>query len=190
VVVEFGEMPEHKVVATRQTMEIHLAQQKLDVELIGFKSGEGAPIADPEIVKWQETPEHRIGFSEVEASPDGRLRQDMTIETRTPNRSERFRVQMHFDDSTPRNAIAAVMGKIVRAVKGLAKRFRMQGDVASYNKQLARAIKKIKVRTKLDFEFSVGGRQGAGDIYIGQKGRAYGEQAPDVSGDASTCQSE
>lgn len=190
VVVEFGEMPEHKAVATLRTMETHLVQQKRDVELIGFRSGEGSPITDLEIVKWQEAPGQRIGFSEVEAAPDGRLRQDVAIEVRTPNGSGRSRVRIFFDELTPRNVIAAVMERIARAINGLARRVRTQGHVAAYNIQLARAIKKIKARSKLDFEFSVGEQQGLRDIYIGQKGRAYGEPAPDVPGGATTCQSE
>lgn len=190
VVIEFGGMPEHKAMATLRTMETHLVRQKRDIDLIGFRSGERSPIADLEIVRWQETSGHRIGFSEVEASPDGRLRQDMSIEVRTLNRAERFRLRLLFDKQTPRNVIAAVIGRIIRAVEGLAKRFRMQGDVATYNIRLARAIKKIKARTKLDFEFSVGERQGLRDIYIGQKGRAYGDPTSDVTSGASTGQSE
>jgi hypothetical protein len=190
VVIEFGEMPEHKALATLRTMETRLAQQGRAVELVGFRSGEGLLMGEPKIIKWQEASGHRIGVAEVDALPGGRLRQDVVLEVRTPNQSGRSRVQIFFDRLTPLNVISAVRERVVRAINGLAKQFRPRNNVSAYNKQLARAIKKIKVRTKLDFEFSVGEQQGLRDIYIGQKGRAYGESATDASIGASTCQSE
>jgi hypothetical protein len=177
VIIEFENVPEHKAVASLQTMETRLAQRSQPVELVGFRSAKGDPMARARITRWQETTEYRIGFSEIETTPNGRLRQEIAVEAKSPASSTRFNIRMLFDGSTPRQVIREIFDRILKALDGMRRQFQLRSEGALQSRQVARAIKKIKTRTNVDFEFSVGEDEGLRDIYIGQKGRRDGESA-------------
>jgi hypothetical protein len=194
VVIEFQNMPEHKAWATLRTMEIRMRDQGQAVELIGLLPGkDGSPAV---ISKQFDFAKAAVEAPEIKTLTTGELQQDISL--RVPgienNNALSFTSEIRFNKWTPRNVVSAVKERVSTAFNGLATRWSRlarnityHADVKAYNVELARAVKKIKSRTKLDFEvktnFSVGPDQGLRDSLITQKERPNGEYvSADVAG--------
>jgi hypothetical protein len=195
VVIEFDGMAEEKAWATLRTMEIRMGERGQGVELIGrLPGGETLPTTEAVVSKQYDFARASVDVSEIGTLPTGELRQDVSLIIPAADSSSRplsFTSEMTFNKLTPRSVVSAVRGRVSRAFGGiatrwsrLAKKIAYEADVSAYNTELARAVRKIKARTKLDFEvktklnFSVGPRQGLGHIYISLKGRTDEESAP------------
>jgi hypothetical protein len=189
VVVKFdGEMPEQRMQATVRTMGIRSGELGEPVEFVGLINGkEGVQLSDSEIVSQYDFGKANVDVSEVQSLPSGEMRQEVSLNVPAADGSGRtlsFFSELSFSKLTPRTVVEAVKTRVVEALRGIARRWsRMsadrayRADVREYHRNLAIAIKKIKVRTKLDFDvktkldvkFSSGEIKGLRDIYIGQE---------------------
>ncbi len=199
VVIEFTGIPEHKALATLRTMEIRMRVQAERVELIGLTHGENLRPTQTLISKQYDFARSTVEASEIKTLPTGELRQDVSVNVPAYENSGEpvsFSSEITFNKRTPRNVVSAITEQVYRTFEGIATRWKRiptsikyQADVNAYNAELAMAVKKIKVRTKLDFDvktklnFSV---RGKGDIYISQRER-NDEEPTSIS---AACQSE
>jgi hypothetical protein len=128
-----------------------------------------------------------VEVAELKTLSTGEVQQDISVtvpDARNSNESVTFRSQIKFNSWTPREVISAVTAKVRTNFNALAKRWsrvemraRFDANVENYNKDLARSLKKMKARTKLDFDVkttvepnvSGKGLQLRRDIYIGKK---------------------
>jgi hypothetical protein len=194
VIVEFEGLPQQKAIATLHTMEIRMGERGQDVQLVGFIRGDGgALMTGATFARRYNVIKGRVEVSDVRVSTSGELLQEvsLTVPAVDPAGSAaKFTSEITFNRRTPRAVIEAVRARVVRAYEGLktswsrrldARRF--AADVNEYNRDLARAVKKIKTRTKLRFDvktkldFDVDQRH-LRDSFISEKGHANGERPP------------
>src|SRR5215213_6556156 len=184
VVLEFEGLPEQKALATLRSVEIQMAGKGSPTELIGLMS-------DGQVVASLDVMETRYNFNRAEVNAGeitiletGELQKNIALTvpaTGNSGQSLSFTSELRFNRSTPREVIAAVSNKVTARLASMAKawsRVTTSGSqkltVAKYNADLARSLKKIRTKTKLNFDvksklnFSVGSPQGLGDIYIGK----------------------
>ncbi len=193
IIIEFEGMPEHKIRATLETMKIRMGDQGQDVELIARSLDESTRWNTSVLSKEYNFQNARVETSEISTLATGELSEDVSLEVPGVDANEdtlRFTTEITFDKSTPRGVISAVkdtvsdtLNRIVARWKNLTRNVRYEADVRDYNNELARALKKVKGRTKLDFglktriKFSVGKHQGLRDVYISERERVDGECA-------------
>lgn len=186
VVIEFKGVPEHKASATLRTMEIRMSESGTPVELIALvrDGGSGVP-SEGVALRQYNFGQARVEVSEIQSLGTGELQQSVSLNVPAADNSTRsvsFTSEVRFSKWTPRNVVTAVGARVSRAFGGLATRWNRlmvnrsyRANVNDYNRNLTQAVRKIKVRTKLDFDvktkvnvISIREAQGLGDIYIGE----------------------
>lgn len=186
VVIEFEGVPEHKALATLRTIEIRMGERGETVELVGLVRAKENPVpAEAVILKEYNFGQARVEVSEIKPLATGELQQDISVNIPAADntgRAVRLTSEVKFNKLTPRSVVTAVTGRVSRAFSGLTTRWKVflrnnnyPADVNAYNKDLSQAVRKIKTRTKLDFDvktkvdvISIRGGQGLRDIYIGE----------------------
>jgi hypothetical protein len=190
VVVRFDEMQEQRAWATLRTMQIRMGEQDEPVQLVGLITGnEGAALSDYQVLSQYDFRRADVAFSEVQTLQSGELRQEVSLDVPAADGSGSklsFFSELRFSKWTPGSVIEAVKVRVVGAFKGIARRWsRMsadrayRADVKAYHHDLAVAVKKVKARTKLDFDVKTkldvkspsGEIKGLRDIYIGREER-------------------
>jgi hypothetical protein len=183
-VFEFEGFSEQRATATLQSIEIQMGHRGPAIETIG-RLVSAEPMA-PTMGKYSPG-SAKVELAEVKTLSTGEMQQDLLItvpDARTPNQSVTFRSQIKFNSWTPREVISAVTEKLRTNLNALAQRWnrvemraRFDANVENYHKDLARSLKKMKAKTKLDFDVKttvepnvpVNGPQLRKDIYIGKK---------------------
>lgn len=184
-VFEFEGFSEQRATATLQTIEIQMGHNGPAGEIIGRLVS--AESVTPTSGKYN-SGNAKIEVAEIKTLSTGEVEQDISVTlpaARDPNDSVTFRSQLKFNSLTPRAVISAVTDAVRTNLNALARRWsrlemraRFDADVENYHKDLARSLKKMKARTKLDFDVkttvepdaSGRGLQLRRDIYIGKKG--------------------
>jgi hypothetical protein len=191
VVVEFDGLPEQKAVATLRSIEIQTAATGSPMELVG-RISEGQIVGSPEAMTGKYNFNlAKVEIGEIKTLETGELQGDIALNVPardSSGQSVSFTSELRFHRSTPREVIAAVTSKVSTRMANLAKAWSRRITAASnkltvekYNADLARSIKRIRTRTKLNFDvksklnFSVGSPQGLRDIYIGKNLFGYAE---------------
>jgi len=184
VIIEFDGLSEQKAFATRRSIEIQLSDQGSLVELIGVLS-DGQVVLSPEMLasRYNFNQAH-VDVGEITTLETGELQENVALTVPAINNSGQsvsFTSELRFNRSTPREVITAVTNKVTARLADLAKTWNRATatvshnlTVAKYNVEFARSLKRIKTRTRLNFDvksklnFSVGSSQGLKDIYIGK----------------------
>lgn len=184
LVFEFESLSEQRATATLQSIEIQMGHDSLPVETIGRLVS--AESTTPTVGKYNPS-KATVEVAEIKTLSTGEVQQDISVtlpDVQNPNQSVTFRSQIKFNSWTPRDVISAVTEKIRTNFNALAKRWsrvemraRFDANVENYHKDLARSLKKMKAKTKLDFDVKTTvepndagkGPQLRRDIYIGKK---------------------
>lgn len=188
-VIEFDGLSEPKARATLRSIEIQTADKGPRMELIGLLS-DGQVVASSEAIAARYNFNRaQVEVGEITTLETGEIQENIALTVPAGNMSGQsvsFMSELRFNRSTPREVVTAVTNKITARLAEMAKTWGRATATVShnltvkrYNADLARSLKRIRTRTKLNFDvksklnFSVGSPQGLGDIYIGKNLSGY-----------------
>lgn len=182
VAIEFQGVPEQRVRATLNSIQIRMGERGEAVQVVGYMVGGDGPASSTTSVRQFNFRQAELSTSEITPQASGDFQQKVSLNVPKMNSTaERvsFSTEVTFQKGTPREVVAAVTGRLSRAYNNLAARWNRlqlnrsyQADMSTYHKNLSEAARKVKAKSKLDFDVkttinvSVGQAQGLGDAYI------------------------